>query len=77
MAELVKPGGELVIDIFPIGVHTTGPPFAMSEELVTGLLEPAGFECTFMEAVPPADHARAKAMSKSGESIARFTKKGA
>ena len=49
----------------------------MSEELVRGLLEPAGFECVMMESVPPADYARAKAMSKSGESIAIFKKKSA
>lgn len=76
MAEVVKPGGELVIDIFPIGNHTTGPPFAMSEQLVRRLLEPVGFECILMEPVDPADYARGKAMSAK-ESIARWRRKAA
>jgi len=67
---LLAPGGELVIDIFPIGTHTTGPPFAMCEELVRGLLEPLGFVCTLLE--PPKELARPK--TSSGELISRWVK---
>eukprot|EP00287_Rhodomonas_sp_CCMP768_P010150 CAMPEP_0196737878 /NCGR_PEP_ID=MMETSP1091-20130531/15463_1 /TAXON_ID=302021 /ORGANISM="Rhodomonas sp., Strain CCMP768" /LENGTH=213 /DNA_ID=CAMNT_0042081785 /DNA_START=175 /DNA_END=816 /DNA_ORIENTATION=- len=54
MQRLLKPGGELVTLIFPLGDHTSGPPYAMSTDLVKGLLEPRGFVCEFMEPVPPA-----------------------
>eukprot|EP00741_Cyanophora_paradoxa_P019668 tig00021137_g18986.t1 len=51
MASLVAPGGELVTLIFPIGTHTTGPPYAMSLDLVAGLLTPLGFEATLLRRV--------------------------
>lgn len=44
MAALLLPGGELVTLIFPICNKPTGPPYAMSLELVRGLLEEVGLE---------------------------------
>ena len=46
MASLLRPGGKLVTIIFPICSKAGGPPFAMSEDLVTGLLLPLGFRLT-------------------------------
>ena len=68
MRHLLRPGGVLVTDVFPVGTHTTGPPFAMSEQLLRSLLEPAGFACRSIAAVPPELVARPK--TKSGEMIA-------
>lgn len=52
MSELVKPGGELLTLIFPIGDKVGGPPFKVSLELVKGLLEPVGFQCKQLEMLP-------------------------
>eukprot|EP00038_Savillea_parva_P028738 m.66755 g.66755 ORF g.66755 m.66755 type:complete len:213 (-) comp8383_c1_seq1:46-684(-) len=70
MHELLRPGGELVTDIFPIGTHTSGPPYAMSVDLVRGLLEPLGFTNTLLQ--KPSRLARPK--TSSGEMIARWVK---
>lgn len=43
MYKILKPGGELLTLIFPIGMHETGPPFAVSLELYQQLLLPLGF----------------------------------
>jgi methyl halide transferase len=54
MAELVKPGGELLTLIFPILQDKKGgPPFEVSLSLVKDLLEPVGFECLELEMLPP------------------------
>ena len=68
MRQLLRPGGVLVTDVFPVGTHTTGPPFAMSPQLLRSLLEPAGFSCRSIAVVPPELVARPK--TKSGEMIA-------
>ena len=46
MMKLLRPGGKLVTIIFPICSKAGGPPFAMSEDLVSGLLLPLGFRLT-------------------------------
>lgn len=52
MAGVLKPGGELLTLIFPIGKRTSdGPPFAVSLELLTELLSPY-FENTQLELLP-------------------------
>jgi hypothetical protein len=52
MAALLAPGGELVTLIFPICDKPDGPPFAMSEELVSGLLLGVGLELVALAALP-------------------------
>ena len=42
---LLKPGGILASCVFPIGDKVGGPPFALTTELVAGLLEPTGLVC--------------------------------
>eukprot|EP00041_Stephanoeca_diplocostata_P007473 m.106336 g.106336 ORF g.106336 m.106336 type:complete len:74 (-) comp16894_c0_seq12:145-366(-) len=66
MHELLRPSGTLVLDIFPIGDHTTGPPYAMSAKLVEDLLTPLGFTCTLLR--EPGEKARPK--TTAGELIA-------
>ncbi|EKX52828.1 hypothetical protein GUITHDRAFT_64740 [Guillardia theta CCMP2712] len=65
MRRLIAPDGELVTLIYPLGDYEGGPPYAMSRELVSSLLEPQalssklrkdddvvqGFESTYMEPV--------------------------
>jgi len=58
MNRLLKSDGELVTLIFPVASYQGGPPFAMSEKLVRSLLEPEGFSCVSLEAVPPEKVAR-------------------
>ncbi len=53
MADLVKPGGELLTLIFPIGTRSGGPPFAVSLALMEELLLPVGFTCKQLEMLPP------------------------
>lgn len=53
MQRLVKPDGELVTLIFPLGTYEGGPPYAMSVDLVRGLLESVGFEAVYLEPVAP------------------------
>lgn len=54
-------GGELITLIYPLrpgadtGEDLDGPPFAMSEKIVRGLLEKNGFVATLMERVDPKD----------------------
>lgn len=48
MKQLLKPGGELVTLIFPLETREGGPPYAMSIDLVTNLLEPEGFVCDYL-----------------------------
>eukprot|EP00420_Gonyaulax_spinifera_P019436 CAMPEP_0197900156 /NCGR_PEP_ID=MMETSP1439-20131203/48430_1 /TAXON_ID=66791 /ORGANISM="Gonyaulax spinifera, Strain CCMP409" /LENGTH=212 /DNA_ID=CAMNT_0043521021 /DNA_START=54 /DNA_END=692 /DNA_ORIENTATION=- len=43
-AEILKPAGELVTLVFPIGKGPGGPPFALSVELIEDLLRPHGFQ---------------------------------
>jgi len=79
MAELVKPGGEIVTLIFPVfdkrpdpvdGDVGPGPPFQMSPALVESLLVPAGFKQKLLEPVPRELQAR----SMASEFIARWTR---
>ena len=58
MRRLLRPGGELVTDVFPVAVYEGGPPFAMSVQLVTSLLEPLGFRAAHAHEVPKAQRAR-------------------
>ena len=51
MSRLIKTGGELIMDVFPVADYEGGPPFAMSLELVEGLLKPLGFEMVSCEEV--------------------------
>lgn len=53
MKGVIKPGGELLTLIFPIIEKEGGPPFAVSLELVRGLLEAEGFECLELSILPP------------------------
>lgn len=53
MADLVKPGGELVTLIYPISEDKEdGPPFRVSLEVVRNLLVPVGFEQLQLELLP-------------------------
>lgn len=53
-ARLIKPGGELVTMIFPVDETLEGgPPYAVKPYLYKDLLEPVGFENTYMDQVPP------------------------
>jgi len=79
-SKLLQPGGELVTLIFPLrpqgpdpadGSIGGGPPFALSQRLVTQLLEPQGFELISAEHVPQEELARGH---MSGEIIARWRK---
>jgi len=50
MKALLKPEtGELITNVFPIGDREGGPPFALSVPLVKSLLEPVGFQSTFVQ----------------------------
>ena len=69
-AALIKPGGELVSNVFPTGDFQTGPPFAVSPEIVKNLLEPVGFEVVSLTETPEAQWARGKQ-----EYLYRFRKK--
>mmetsp|Transcript_27140 Transcript_27140/g.66581 ORF Transcript_27140/g.66581 Transcript_27140/m.66581 type:complete len:190 (-) Transcript_27140:334-903(-) len=60
MSALVRPGGELVSLVFPIGDFTGGPPFALSPAIVEGLLAPVGFEPVSLTEVPPEQWARGR-----------------
>jgi len=54
MRRLMKPGqGELITLIFPLGDFAGGPPHAMSQTLVEGLLTREGFEAMYLAPVPP------------------------
>ncbi len=54
MKGLLKPDGELVTLIYPLGDYEGGPPYAMSVGLVRGLLEAVGFEPFYLEPVAEA-----------------------
>jgi len=49
MKALLKPGGELLTCVFPIGEREGGPPFALTVPLVRSLLEPVGFQSTLVQ----------------------------
>lgn len=53
MVSLLSPGGELVTLIFPIVEKEDGPPYAVSEAIVAGLLETRGLEAVRLEKLPP------------------------
>eukprot|EP01036_Dinobryon_divergens_P046236 gene46236-61830_t len=52
MADLVRPGGELLTLIFPIHDVEGGPPFKVSLDIVRDLLLPVGFEQLQLEMLP-------------------------
>ena len=60
MSRLVRPGGEIVSLVFPIGDFEGGPPFALSTSVVEDLLEPVGFERVSLTEVPPDQWARGR-----------------
>eukprot|EP00039_Didymoeca_costata_P022075 m.346071 g.346071 ORF g.346071 m.346071 type:complete len:210 (-) comp28062_c0_seq1:75-704(-) len=71
MAEIIEPGGELVMDVFPItSTREGGPPFKVSKEGIMESLIPLGFECILWEDVPESDAARPARLGT--EAIARF-----
>eukprot|EP00793_Prasinoderma_coloniale_P002230 PRCOL_00002738-RA len=72
MSELVSPGGEIVLLVFPIADHEGGPPYALTPEHVEDLLVPRGFEKISCEMVPQERVAR---NFKGKEAIARYVKK--
>eukprot|EP00802_Teleaulax_amphioxeia_P026384 Tamp_27439.p1 GENE.Tamp_27439~~Tamp_27439.p1 ORF type:complete len:155 (-),score=21.57 Tamp_27439:63-527(-) len=53
MKRLLKPTGQLVTLIFPLGDYAGGPPHAMSKDLVSDLLINQGFESTYLQPVDP------------------------
>ncbi len=57
-AEIIRPGGELIANVFPIGDHEGGPPFAICPQMVADLLEPVGFELVELTETPEAQWAR-------------------
>ena len=59
-ADLIRLGGELIVNVFPIGDHDGGPPFALSPQIVADLLEPAGFELIQLSATPEDNWARGR-----------------
>jgi hypothetical protein len=59
-AKLIRPGGELVSNVFPIGDFEGGPPFALTVETVEKLLAPAGFEPVSLTETPQEQWARGK-----------------
>ena len=61
MGALVKPGGELVSLVFPIGDFEGGPPFALRPSIVEALLSANGFEAMSLTEVPEAQWARGEA----------------
>ncbi|CAN0131527.1 unnamed protein product, partial [Hapterophycus canaliculatus] len=50
---LLHPDGELVTLIFPIVEKEGGPPYALSESLVSNLLIPRGLKAVHLEKLPP------------------------
>lgn len=60
MNKLIRPGGEIVSLVFPIGDFQGGPPFALSPSIVEQLLEPAGFESVSLTEVPEEQWARGR-----------------
>jgi len=60
MGALVKPGGELVSLVFPIGDFEGGPPFALRPSIVEALLSANGFEAMSLTEVPEAQWARGR-----------------
>ena len=52
MAQLLAPGGTLVTLVFPVGTHSGGPPFAVSPEAYSTVLEAAGLRCESLADVP-------------------------
>jgi methyl halide transferase len=61
VTRLVRPDGELVSVLFPIGDHAGGPPYALAPGTVRGLLEPRGWEETFLAPIPPGLSHKARA----------------
>ncbi|KAL1515599.1 hypothetical protein AB1Y20_002219 [Prymnesium parvum] len=53
--QLLTPEGVLASCVFPICDKEGGPPFALSPELVRGLLEPTGLKCEVVE-VPQSEY---------------------
>ena len=60
MRRLIRPGGEIVSLVFPVGDFEGGPPFALSPDVVKDLLEPAGFENVSLTEVPEEQWARGR-----------------
>lgn len=59
-ASLIRPGGELVSNVFPNGDFEGGPPFALSPKIVADLLVPVGFEAVSLTDVPETQWARGR-----------------
>lgn len=71
---LLRPGGELMTIIYPINPSLqSGPPFAMTYDLVAGLLEPRGFE-KFYEEEHPVDSIKPR---RGMEHLVRWRLRGA
>ena len=72
MAKLIKPGGQIVLNVFPIGDHEGGPPYALTPEIVDALLSGVGFEKIACDDTPEELVAR---NFKGKEALARYRKK--
>ena len=59
-ASLIRPGGELISNVFPNGDFEGGPPFALSPKIVADLLEPVGFEAMSLTETPETQWARGR-----------------
>ncbi|KAL6079942.1 Thiol methyltransferase 2 [Balamuthia mandrillaris] len=70
MKRLLKPGGELITLIFPVMEKEGGPPYAMSTELVFGLLKPQGF--SLVEEIAPVPPHLSHAGREGKEWLARW-----
>ena len=72
MSKLIKPGGEIVSLVFPLGDYEGGPPFALSTKIVEDLLTPAGFEVVSLTEVPEEKLARTYPRGLRGEYLYRW-----
>ena len=68
MSKIIKPGGEIVSLVFPLGDYEGGPPFALSTTIVKDLLIPAGFERVSLTKMPEEKLARTAPRGERGES---------
>ena len=72
MSKIIKPGGEIVSLVFPLGDYEGGPPFALSTTIVEDLLIPAGFERVSLTKVPEEKLARTAPRGERGEYLYRW-----
>lgn len=61
LKRLVRPGGELVVLIFPVGDYEGGPPYAMNPTALDELLQQHGWEKVHLAPVPKEHSHKARA----------------